>query len=87
MIAIRKRMATYEIGGKSRRPTLIASQVELRDNAECQPRGWNAPVDLLRRFRISGKHWADIRGAQLARKAPLILCPANRDCEALIRMR
>src|SRR6184192_3919059 len=30
MIATRKRMATYEIGGKSRRPTLIASQVELQ---------------------------------------------------------
>src|SRR5947208_15574202 len=30
MIATRKRMATYEIGGKSRRQTLIASQVELQ---------------------------------------------------------
>src|SRR5438034_11329225 len=30
MIAIRKRMATNEMGGKSRKPTLIASQVELQ---------------------------------------------------------
>src|SRR5438270_10006059 len=30
MIAIRKRIAAYEIGGRSRRPTLIASQVELQ---------------------------------------------------------
>ena len=30
MIAIRKRIATKEIGGKSRRPILIASQVELQ---------------------------------------------------------
>jgi hypothetical protein len=30
IIAIRNRIPTYEIGGKSRRPTLIASQVELQ---------------------------------------------------------
>src|SRR2546423_15564715 len=30
MIAIRKRIATKEIGGRSRSPTLIASQVELQ---------------------------------------------------------
>jgi hypothetical protein len=30
MIAIRNRIATNEIGGKSRSPTLIASQVELQ---------------------------------------------------------
>src|SRR5437773_4499152 len=30
MIAIRKRIATNEIGGRSRRPTLMASQVELQ---------------------------------------------------------
>jgi hypothetical protein len=28
--AMRKRIPTYEIGGKSRSPTLIASQVELQ---------------------------------------------------------
>jgi hypothetical protein len=30
VIAIRKRIATNEIGGKSRKPTLMASQVELQ---------------------------------------------------------
>jgi hypothetical protein len=30
IIAIRNRIPTYEIGGKSRKPTLIASQVELQ---------------------------------------------------------
>jgi len=47
MTAIRKRIPVWEIGGRSRNPTLIASHVELHRALGCQWRFNCAPVLLI----------------------------------------
>src|SRR6266446_9125841 len=67
MMAIRKRIATNEIGGRSRRPILMASHVELQTTHSVnQARGTPHPLlGRQRRFSLAISFFINVRPSRV----------------------
>ena len=61
MTAMMKRIATNEIGGRSRRPNLIASQVELQMRQSATKRGDRREFTSLFRHRLAAHQLAPLQ--------------------------